>query len=170
MLILPFKPLLLGRVWVIRSVESGGPSLFEPSLKIEGNTGHTNALALPPQFDWPQRLWFSKGPALCFRGRDGGSGNHSLPDRMTPALVTALPPGRIGHAPARGLARRPKPATESLIIPRTLRCDTYNRIHMLRQSFFAKSKQICRGGGDIHLVTANSRCQVLSYPARRFRS
>jgi hypothetical protein len=64
MLILPFKRFLLGRVWMIRSVESGSPPLLAHSLKMEGYTGHIEGSAFPPQFAWPQRLRSFKGPAL----------------------------------------------------------------------------------------------------------
>jgi hypothetical protein len=159
-LILPFKPLLLGRVLMIGSVEPGGPSLFEPSLKIKGNTGHINSsgLAAPTRLASTFVVLQRSGPLLSLmRWRIG---NHSLPDRMTPALVTALPPNRIGHA----TARRPE-RVWAFWFPRTL-----NNSRVAAVIFLAESKQTCRGGGDIHLVTANSRCQVLSYPARRFRS
>jgi len=43
LLILPFKLLLFPRG---RKHESGGPPLFKPSLKVEGEIGHIN----PPDF------------------------------------------------------------------------------------------------------------------------
>jgi len=41
--ILPFKLLLFGRG---RTDESGGPPLFEPSLKVEGDIGHIKSLTV----------------------------------------------------------------------------------------------------------------------------
>jgi len=41
LLIMPFKPLLFGRG---RTNEPGGPPLFEPSLKVEGEIGHIKPL------------------------------------------------------------------------------------------------------------------------------
>jgi hypothetical protein len=43
LLILPFKHLFFGRG---RTDESGGPPLFKPSLKVEGEIGHIK----PPDF------------------------------------------------------------------------------------------------------------------------
>ena len=45
LMILPFKLLLFG---CGRTDESGGPTLFEPSLKVEGDIGHIKTSVLCP--------------------------------------------------------------------------------------------------------------------------
>jgi hypothetical protein len=45
LLMLPFKLLLFRRG---RTEESGGPPLFEPSLKVEGDIGHFKTSGLCP--------------------------------------------------------------------------------------------------------------------------
>jgi hypothetical protein len=47
LLILRFKLVLLWRAQV-RSQESGGPPFFEPSLKVEGDTAHSQNSAFAP--------------------------------------------------------------------------------------------------------------------------
>jgi hypothetical protein len=58
----PCKLMLFRRVRRLRS-ESGGPPLFEPSLKIEGDTAHNPKLRLvAPGLMDPQRAGSLKGP------------------------------------------------------------------------------------------------------------
>jgi hypothetical protein len=47
LLLLTFRPWLFGRGWIWAG-ESGGPPLFAPFLKVEGNTGHLKTPGLSP--------------------------------------------------------------------------------------------------------------------------
>jgi len=58
LLILRFQRLSFARV--LRSEEFGGPPLFEPSLKMERNTGHITASGLSP---WAHRGFNARGPS-----------------------------------------------------------------------------------------------------------
>jgi hypothetical protein len=46
---LRFELLRFGRVRIRSEEEFGGPPLFEPSLNVEGNTGHIKASGLVPR-------------------------------------------------------------------------------------------------------------------------
>src|SRR5262245_29256266 len=48
LLILRFNLLRFGRVRIRSEEKFGSPPLFEPSLKVEGNTGHIKASGLAP--------------------------------------------------------------------------------------------------------------------------